>query len=145
MPPRHVPMMWRSFKSVVLQYPAGRKTPSVDLQINGCFMDSESTATHLGVLQGAARTINTQRIGTRTMYAQYSYLYHVVQVVENNIRLHHPGRPVLQACYCNELGKCRPRHWGKAGLGDRFDRRRLISGPPIYTRPGGHPCDGISR
>ena len=29
--------------------------------------------------------------------------------------------------YCNELGKDRPRTWGKAGLGDRFDRRRLIS------------------
>ena len=27
---------------------------------------------------------------------------------------------------CNELGKDRPRTWGKAGLGDRLDRRRLI-------------------
>ena len=27
---------------------------------------------------------------------------------------------------CNELGKGRPRHWGKAGLGDRLDRRRLL-------------------
>ena len=60
-----------SSKSVVLQCPAGRKTPSVDLQINGCVLDSEPTATHLGVLQGPARTINTQRIGTRTMYALF--------------------------------------------------------------------------
>ena len=58
-----------SSKSVVLQYPAGRKTPSVELQINGCVLDSEPTATLLGVLQGAARTINTQRIGTRTIMA----------------------------------------------------------------------------
>ena len=28
---------------------------------------------------------------------------------------------------CNELGKDRPRTWGKADLGDRLDRRRLIS------------------
>ena len=28
--------------------------------------------------------------------------------------------------YCNELGKDRPRTWGKAGLGDRLNRRRLI-------------------
>ena len=60
-----------SSKSVVLQCPAGRKTPSVDLQINGCVLDSEPTATHLGVIQGAAPTINTQRIGTRTMYALF--------------------------------------------------------------------------
>ena len=99
MPPRHVPMMLiasmesgevstllntiethanmdrcltiNSSKSVVPQYPAGRKTPSVDLQITGCVLDSEPTATHLGVRQGAARTINTQRIGTRTMYALF--------------------------------------------------------------------------
>ena len=56
-----------SYKSVVPQYPAGDKSQSVDLQINGC----EPTATHLGVLQGAARTINTQWIGTRTMYALF--------------------------------------------------------------------------
>ena len=43
----------------------------MELQINGCILDSEPTATHLGVLQGAARTINTQRIGTRTMYALF--------------------------------------------------------------------------
>ena len=51
-----------SYKSVVPKYPAGDKSPSVDpdLQINGCVLDSEPTATHLGVLQGAARTINTQ-------------------------------------------------------------------------------------
>ena len=82
MPPRHVPMMLialtesgevstllntiethanmdrrltiNSSKSVVPQYPAGDKSPSVDLQINGCVLDSEPTATHLGVLQGAA-------------------------------------------------------------------------------------------
>ena len=88
MPPRHVPMMLialtesgevstllntiethanmdrrltiNSYKSVVPQYPAGDKSPSVDLQINGCVLDSEPTATLLGVLQGAARTINTQ-------------------------------------------------------------------------------------
>ena len=29
-------------------------------------------------------------------------------------------------CICNKLGKDRPRTWGKAGLGDRVDRRRLI-------------------
>ena len=96
MPPRHVPMIIiastesgevstllntiethanmdrrltiNSSKSVVPQYPAGRKTPSVDLQINGCVLDSEPTVTHL---QGAACTINTQRIGTRTMYALF--------------------------------------------------------------------------
>ena len=28
---------------------------------------------------------------------------------------------------CNELGKDRASDLGKAGLGDRFDRRRLIS------------------
>ena len=58
-------------KSVVPQYPAGRKTLSVDLQIKGCVLNSEPTVTHLWVLQGAARTINTQRIGTRTMYALF--------------------------------------------------------------------------
>ena len=60
-----------SSKSVVLQCHVGRKTPSVDLQSNGCVLDSEPTATHLGVIQGAACTINTQRIGTRTMYALF--------------------------------------------------------------------------
>ena len=61
--------------SVVLQYPAGRKTPSVDLQINGCVLDSEPTATHLGVLQGAARTINTQQIGTYALFGAGLYGY----------------------------------------------------------------------
>ena len=43
-----------SSKSVVPQYPAGRKTPSVDLQINGCVLDSEPTATHLGGSPGSS-------------------------------------------------------------------------------------------
>ena len=40
---------------------------------------------------------------------------------------------------CNELGKGRPRYWGKAGLGDRLDLRRLIRLLKEQTQSG----DGI--
>ena len=43
-----------SSKSVVPQYHAGRKTLSVDLQINGCVLDSEPTASHLGGSPGSS-------------------------------------------------------------------------------------------
>ena len=59
------------------------------------------------------------------LLASYSCYYVFVVVLFHGIKpaQHHIFRMII--CVTN-WGKCRPRHWGKAGLGDRLDRRRLI-------------------
>ena len=45
-------------------------------------------------------------------------IYDVLKYVSDMILVHDN----VSVQYCSELGKGRPRHWGKAGLGDRLDR-----------------------
>ena len=92
-----------SSKSVVLQYPAGHNSPSVDLQIHGCALNSEPTATHFGVLRGAARTINTQQIGTGTVWQKWFQPHGVGQEMDH---LH----PSTAATRCRALVPQQHKH-----------------------------------
>ena len=67
---------------------------------------------------------------------QFHYYFDTYNLVVCVVAMNTSFTDSLVDYMCNELGKYRPRHWGKAGLGDRFDRRRLISLLKEQTQSG---------